>query len=267
MNKYLQLFKVSFEDDFAYKTSFVMWRLRNVLQIFLVFFLWDAVFSTPGKIVFGYDRAKMLTYVFGLVLIRAFVLSAKATEVSGEIARGELSNYLLRPIAYFKYWLTRDIASKVLNLGFAVVEAFLLYLLLKPPFFVQTNPLAILGFLLLALLGMFIYFVLSFLVSTVPFWLPEAGWGAHFLVTAVAVQFLSGGMFPLDVLPDNILKVLNLTPFPYLIFFPLEVYLGKVSGMKLLGGLAVALLWAVGLWFILQKVWAAGLKRYESHGQ
>jgi len=177
VNKYLQVFKISFQQEFVYRVNFIMWRVRNVLQIFLVFFLWDTIFSDPGRVVFGYDRARILTYVFGLLIVRAFVLSARTIEVSGEVARGDLSNYLLKPLNYFKYWLTRDISSKTLNLAFAAVEAFILYLILKPPFFIQENLLS-LGFFLIAIISaMFIYFVLVFIISAVPLWIPEAGWG------------------------------------------------------------------------------------------
>lgn len=127
MKKYLELFKISFQQEFVYRLNFIMWRVRNVLQIFLVFFLWDTVFSNSQRVVFGYDRAKILTYVFGLVLVRAFVLSARAVDVGGEVARGDLSNYLLKPISYFKYWLTRDLSSKALNLIFAVFETTALF--------------------------------------------------------------------------------------------------------------------------------------------
>ena len=143
MKKYIQVFKVSLSQEFAYRVNFIMWRVRNIFQIFLVFFLWDTVFSDPGRNLFGYDRVKILTYVFGLLIVRAFVLSAKAMDVAGEVSRGDLANYLLKPLSYFKYWMTRDLASKVLNLSFAAVETFLLYLILKSPFFLQTNPVSI----------------------------------------------------------------------------------------------------------------------------
>lgn len=267
MNKYLQVFKISFQQEFVYRANFIMWRVRNILQIFLFFFLWETIFSDSGRVIFGYDRAKMLTYVFGLLVVRAFVLSARAMDVSGEISSGDLSNYLIKPLSYFKYWLTRDVSSKVLNLTFASVEASVLYLILKPPFFLQTNLLSIAGFLVAIISAMFIYFVLLFIVSAVPFWLPETGWGAHFLVTVVIVEFLSGALFPIDVLPQALQNALNLTPFPYLIFFPLQVYLGRITGLALLKGILVSLFWAAGLWYVMQGIWQKGLKVYQAHGR
>lgn len=148
MDKYFLIFKTSFQQEFAYRVNFIMWRVRNVFQIFLVFFLWDTIFSNPDRVVFGYDRKKILTYVFGLLIVKAFVLSSKTIDVAGEISRGDLSNYLLKPINYFKYWFTRDMSSKSLNLTFAAGETLLLYLLLKPPVFLQTNAISILGFII-----------------------------------------------------------------------------------------------------------------------
>jgi ABC-2 type transport system permease protein len=267
MKKYLQLFKISFEQEFVYRFNFIMWRVRNVLQIFLIFFLWDTVFSDPDRVVFGYDRVKILTYVFSLLLVRAFVLSARAVDVPGEVARGDLSNYLLKPVSYFKYWLTRDLSSKTLNLVFAVFETFFLYLVLKPPFFIQTNPLFIITFLVSVALAMFIFFTILFINSAVPFWVPEAAWGVNFLFTVVIIDFLSGSLFPLDILPQSLQNVLNLSPFPYLIFFPLQVYLGKLLPVDIFKGILISGFWAIALYLFMKFVWKKGLKVYQAYGR
>jgi ABC-2 type transport system permease protein len=267
MSKYLQVFKISFQQEFAYRINFIMWRLRNVMQIFLVFFLWDAVFSDANRVVFGYDRAKILTYVFGLIIVKAFVLSARAADVAGEVSRGDLSNYLIKPVNYFKYWLTRDLSSKGLNLTFALLEAGILYLILKPPFFIQTNFLSLIGFFASVSLAMFIYFTLLFITSSVPFWVPEAAWGVHFLVSVVVIEFLSGALFPLDVLPQSLQTLLSFTPFPYLIFFPLQVYLGKITGIALLKGILICVIWTVVLWSVMNSIWKKGLKVYQAYGR
>lgn len=267
MQTYLSIFKISFQEEFAYRLNFILWRARNVLQIFIAFYLWDTIFANPDRIIFGYDKAKILTYVFGLIIVRAFVLSSRTVDVAGEISRGELSNYLVKPINYFKYWLTRDLSSKALNLGFAFVEGVLLYLYLRPPFFVQTDPLFISGFLVAITIAMFIYFVLLFITSSVPFWAPEAAWGGHFLVTVIMVEFLSGALFPLDVLPPLLQEILSYTPFPYLIFFPLRVYLGQAQGPEIVRGVLIGGVWASILWLLMKNIWARGLKVYQAYGR
>jgi ABC-2 type transport system permease protein len=267
MTKYLSIFKVSFAQEFAYRLNFIMWRVRNVLQIFIVFFLWDTIFADPGRVLFGYDRARILTYVFGIVIVRAFVLSSRAVDVAGEISQGELSNYLLRPISYFKYWLCRDVSSKFLNLVFAAFETVLLYLILKPPFFIQTNFVYLGGFILTIAIAILLFFIILFITSSITFWMPELGWGAQFLMTAVIIEFLSGAVFPIDILPQVFQNILNYTPFPYLIFFPLQVYLGKLTPLFVLKGIVVSGVWLVLLWFLMNSIWRRGLKAYQAYGR
>lgn len=267
MKKYLSLFNISLQQEFAYRLNFIMWRARNVIQILLVFFLWDSVFSSPDRVVFGYDRTKILTYVFGILIVKAFVLSARAVDVAGEVSNGDLNNYLVKPIDYFKYWFTRDVSSKVLNFIFAIVEIILLYIFLRPPFFLQTNPLYLMGFVVSIALAIFIFFVILFITSAVSFWMPEVAWGAQFIVIMIVTEFLSGALFPIDILPQTFQNVLYMLPFPYLIFFPLQVYLGKLGVMEIFRGLSVSFIWAVSLWFLMKMIWGKGLKVYQAFGR
>lgn len=238
-----------------------------MLQFILVFFLWDAAFVEPGQILFGYSQNQMFTYIFGLLIVRAIVLSARSVEVAGEISRGDLSNYMVKPLSYFKYWWTRDLSSKVLNIVFASVEFLALYLILRPQFYFQTDPVYLASFVVTLGLAVVIYFSLLFITSAVPFWWPENAWGAHFLLTAIFIEFLSGALFPLDVLPQQLLTVLSYTPFPYLIFFPIEVYLGKVPYPMIIKGILVSFVWGLMLYVLMKRVWGKGLKLYQSHGR
>ena len=264
--KYLQVFKISFAQEFAYKANFVMWRVRNVIKFFLVFFLWDAAFNQNQQL-FGYDRNQMLTYVFGLLFVNAFVLSTRAQDINGEITSGNIMNLLVRPVDFFKYWLTRDASSKALNLVFVILEFGVLFVLLKPPFFLQTNLLYILLFFVALVLAMAIYFLIAMMISFTPFWFPEAGWGMTFLVSGIFVQFLSGSLYPLDVFPKVVQNILLATPFPYMIFTPLQIYLGKATGTSLLAFLLIPLAWVLLGYFVMKKLWNKGLMVYEAYGR
>jgi len=99
------------------------------------------------------------------------------------------------------------------------------------------------------------------------FWMPENGWAAQFLFIAIITDFLSGGVFPLDILPLAFQKVLYSTPFPYLLFFPLQVYLGKIAGLEIIRGLATAFTWVFILFMTVKFIWAKGLRRYSAEGR
>lgn len=267
MNKYSQIFKISFAQEFAYKVNFIMWRARNVIQVLLAYYLWSAVFADPQTTLFGYDQEKILTYVFAMILIRSLVFSARSVDVPQEISEGSLTNYLVRPIAYFKYWFVRDFSSKALNFVFSIGEFVLLAIVFRPPIFIQSNILFLFLFLITILIANYLIFVIRFIVTSITFWVPELAWGGQFLFMVIITEFLSGSIFPLDIFPALWQKIFNYLPFPYLIFFPLQVYLGKISLAETLRGILVSVFWSFGLTYILRAIWQKGLRLYDAVGR
>lgn len=267
MNKYLSIFKISFEQEFAYRLNFIMWRLRNVLGIFFLFFLWDTVFSNSNQVIFGYNRDKILTYVFGILLLRALVFSARAVDIAGEISRGDIMNYLLKPVNYFNYWFVRDMSSKFLNIFFAFFEATALYIILKPPFFVQQDLFMILAFIISVILAILLFFHMLLIVNMITFWVPEAGWAGQYLFIGIFTTFLSGSVFPLDIFPQSIQQVIYSLPFPYLLFIPLQIYLGKLSIDAIFGGLSISFMWLLILFFAARYIWDKGIRQYVAYGK
>ena len=266
MNKYLQVFKISFQQEFAYRLNFIMWRVRNMTYLFLVYFLWDSVFSDPGRVIFGYDRAKILTYIFGIFIIRTIVTASRTIDIGGEISRGELANYLLKPVNYFKYWFTRDLSSKALNLGFLAFEVAILFLIFKPTIFLQTNPFFLILFLISLVLAVILYFLILFITNIFTLWYPDQAWGANFLLI-IFIEYLGGGMFPLNILPETLQKILYATPFPYLLFAPLQIYLGAFNVAASLRTVFIEVFFVFLFAIILKSLWNKGLRTYSSEGR
>lgn len=262
--KYWQVFKVSLSEMFIWRLNFIFWRVRTVLQLLVLYFLWSVVFAGQES-VFGYTQSAIFTYVLGTALMRSMVFSSRSVDVAGEIHSARLTTFLIKPVSYITWWLTRDIADKLVNLIFAFFEIGLIYWLLRPPLFIQTNPAFVLLALAVALLALVLYFYLSFLLSLVAFWVVEV-WAPRFL-SMVVVEFLSGGTFPIDILPAPVALLLRATPFPYLIFFPLKIYLGQQTLPQIFFGITVMLFWMAIAWWSVQLVWQKGLRVYSAEGQ
>lgn len=266
MKKYIQVFKIAWESGFVYRLNFVLWRLRSFLTFLTLFFFWQAVYIYRDSI--GDYRSNMiLTYVFGVAVLRIIVGSSKTADAASDIATGDLTNYLLRPINYFRYWLFRDFADKALNLIFLVFELGIVFALLKPDLFIPQDPLLYIGAFVAALVGMLVFFHLSMLISLTAFWYPESeGWPQRFLF-AVVIEFLSGLFIPLDILPRLLFNVLKILPTTYMLFFPIEVFLGRIDTFSFLSGLAIAMFW---LWLLSKAnnyFWQQGLKNYSATGR
>lgn len=236
------------------------------MRLFLVYFLWSAVYSHSQSL-FGYEKASMLTYVLGTSVLQALILSSRSIDVAGEISNGDLSNYLLKPINYFRYWLARDLADKLLNSLFVVAEMALIIWWLRPPLVLPENVGTIFLACLAAGFGLLLYFYLSLLISLTTFWYVEhSGWPARFLFQ-VLLEFVAGGLFPLNILPVGLFAVIRWLPTSFLLFFPLQIWLGQVGGRTLGLGLVLMLFWIWFLRFLVKWVWRQGLRVYEAYGR
>lgn len=263
MKKYLRVLTSTWDEMTTYRFNFMMWRLRMVLQLVTVYFLWLTVTPKNGEI-FGYSQTLILTYVLGAAFIGSIVLSTRTQEIGENINTGDLSNFLSRPISYFGYWFARDIGDKLFNISFAVGELVLLYFLLKPPIFLQTDASVLFLTGLAILLGVFIYFFVGCLLGMIGFWSPDV-WGPRFLLF-IFIGFFSGGMFPLDIFPEWLQTVFLFSPFTYLQFFPMKLYLGSFSPEQIMIGFMIASVWTLILFRLTYFVWLRGLKLYSSQG-
>ena len=263
MNKYWLIFKTEWQLNLIYRLNFSMWRIRSVLQLLLIYFIWWTVFQSQNE-VFGYTTASILTYVLVAALIRAIVLSTRVMDLMDAISSGNVVNFLIKPLGFVRYYLARDVADKLFNVLFYIVEIWLLVLLLNPPIIFQTNILTLTLFLLSIIGGLAIYFYLNFIIGLFTFWV-ESSWGPLFLMM-IFLEGFGGGLFPIDILPANFYSLLMLTPFPYLIFFPAKIYLGKFGANEIIVNFLIMLLWIIILHLLMKKLISAGFKHYSAVG-
>lgn len=236
-----------------------------VLKFLMVYFLWTGVFSTTSS-AFGYSQSQISTYIFAILIISSFVTSSVSEQIGSEIASGDISNYLLKPVSYLKYWFTRDIANKALNTLFSIIEVSGLWIILKPQFEVPFNMVNMSFFVMMLLIAAVMYFFLLSLVRFIAFWSPDNAWPITFLFVVI-MDLLSGGIFPLDILPQNLQQIIQFTPFPYIVYFPATFFIGKFGVVEMVRIMIQSLI-MLGFVFMANRiVWKQGLKNYASEGK
>jgi len=264
MNKYLQIAKLTWDETLVYRLNFTMWRVRVVLQILTLYFLWVSLIPS-GTSLFGYNQSSMLTYILGTSIVGSIVLSSRSYVVGDEINNGNLSNFLLKPINYFLYWFARDVGDKAMNIIFSVVELAVLFAILKPPLFIQTEGLYILLAFVAIVLALIMYFLFNFLLGLIGFWSPEV-WAPRFIFL-VLLNFFAGGLFPLDILPKFIFSIFQLLPFTYLLYFPIKIYLGQLTIIEIFAGIMISLSWTILSYVVVKYIWRKGLLVYTAQGR
>ena len=92
------------------------------------------------------------------------------------------------------------------------------------------------------ILSFLLGFFLEACMGLVGFWWLEVS--SLLFVYMLFSFFLSGHMFPLDMLPQPWRSLVELTPLQYLAYFPAAVLLGKIEGAALVSGLLIEAAWS-----------------------
>lgn len=258
LKKYISIFSITLQEIFAYRLNMIMWRVRQIFVFLIPFFIWKSVLGQGGDI-YGYSFSAIMTYLFGTTILRSLVMGSRTIDLGWMINSGALTIPLMRPINIFSFFFVRDLADKLFNLGFMFIEIPLIYLIFHPPIFLQTNYLTIALTMTSLGLAVLIYFYINIIFGSLGFWSRDV-WAPRFLLMVI-MEFATGAMFPLDMLPSLWQKIFLLTPFPYLIYVPLKVYLGQsISLFPQLG-------WVVILGVLARLIWQKGIKSYEAEGR
>ena len=107
-------------------------------------------------------------------------------------------------------------------------------------------------------------FLISYALALSAFWLLE-------ISTIVFIfysfeYFLSGRLFPLELMPPWFQEIARWLPFTYEAWFPVAVWTGRVRGTEIAQGLMIQSAWVIIAFLGARLMWSAGLRRYQAVG-
>jgi len=263
MRKYFTVFKTSWTNELAYRANFFLGRFRSLVFLILLYYVFYHLSLGSGRFA-GYQTQEILTYVFTVHLLRALIFGNQSRAMALEINDGTFSAYLVRPINYFWYVFFRELAVRVMYFACALIELAVFSYFAKAAFIFLQSWKNFSLFCLTGAIAMFLYFLLSYLVSLLAFWSREA-MGPRFLFEWF-LEFSSGAFFPLDILSKAMLISFQFLPFAYLIYFPAKVYLGKWDFWQIITGISIQAVWIFVISMLVFVAWKRGLRRYSGEG-
>ena len=181
----------------------------------------------------GYSLAGMISYYLLVTIVDTLTaVNEDDWQIAADIKDGNISQFLLKPINYLAYRLCLFFSGKIDFYGGVARAGRDFHLLLAPLFCRRRRagwPWAC--FLLSTLLTGLLQFFMSYTMALLAFWLLEV---STLIFMVFAFEYIAGGhLFPLNILPPVLARRLTYTPFPYLLYFPVSIYLGQVKGAAL----------------------------------
>ena len=260
------ILRIALAERLVYRGDFALGTLMRFLPIVTQIFLWYAVFQARGQSpVGGYQYEDFVAYYLLTMVARAFSsMPGLASGIAAQIRSGEIKKYLVQPVDLLGFLLLGRVAHKLAYYTVAILPFAFVFFLCRDYFSGwPTFGTWIFGCVSLVL-GFLLGFFLEACMGLVGFWWLEVS--SLLFVYMLFSFFLSGHMFPLDMLPEPWHSIVELTPLKYLAYFPAAVLLGKIQGWDLALGLGMQVEWVI-LFVILSRVlYQRGTRRYSAFG-
>jgi ABC-2 type transport system permease protein len=259
---YAQQFKTTLAMMFQYRASLVIWMIGQVLEPLIYLIVWSVVSTSSGGSVGGYTTGDFAAYFIVLMLVNQFTYTWIMHEFEYRVREGNLSFALLKPVHPIHSDIADNVSSKLITLPIMILIAAGLAL----AFHASLSPTlwAVALFIPALLLAFIVRFLLEWTLALAAFWTTRVSAinQSYFLL----MLFLSGQMAPLTLLPYPVQVVAGILPFRWMIGFPVELLLGRLSLAEALQGLGIQAVWVLAGFALLRIVWRAGVKVYSAVG-
>jgi viologen exporter family transport system permease protein len=265
MKKYLKVFGIGLQNTFVYRWNFFFRALFGLFPLIGTIFIWGAIFEARGNGISNFDYDSVVFY-FLLVLTLDGLITPGEDEwqVAADIREGQMNAFLVKPMNYLLYRLCLFVSNRLLY-TFVTLPVLVAVFLIFHSYLVWPSSWVTWIFTTFSiLLAGGLQFLISYSVAMLAFWMLEIS-TVVFIIYSFE-YFLSGHMFPLTFMPQWAQGFLKFTPFPYELYFPISIFMGKVNGKELLNGLAIQACWVVILYFCANGLWRGGLRKYQAVG-
>ncbi len=261
------ILRISLQERLVYRGDFALGTLMRFLPIVTQIFLWYAIFSNlgTGARISGYTYEELVVYLLLTMVARAFSsMPGLASTIARQIRSGDIKKYLTQPVDLLGFMFLSRLAHKLAYYIVAIGPFALVFFLCRSYFTHLPDAPQAAAFAASLILSFLLGFYLEACIGMVGFWFLEVT--SLLFVYMLFSFFLSGHMFPLDMLPQPFGTIVQFTPLQYLAFFPAQVFLGKVQGWDLAVGLLIELEWVVLFLLLSRVLFHRGLKRYSGYG-
>src|SRR5512138_1821391 len=258
-----RLWQVNWAEQWQYRANLIMYLLYWLVSPIIYLAVWTSIANAKGN-VSGLTANDFVTYYMTLLIVDQVTSNIVIHIFAYKVQDGSLSGELIRPIhPMLTNTLVNNIAFKGLTILGLIPVWIILFLAFRPDFSHVTWTGVALSIPAL-LLGFFTGFLLSGAITSLAFWTQRI-YSLHEFYFAL-IQLFSGLFVPLTLMPPLVQNIAQYLPFQLLIYFPIQLILGKLSAEQIVRGFVMGGIWLGISILLFNWVWSRGVKQYSAVG-
>jgi ABC-2 type transport system permease protein len=266
MTNFLSLYKAFLRISTAmmiqYRASGLIWMIGAVLDPIIFLVVWSVAARASDGAVGGMTPSDFAAYYIVLMVINHLTFSWIMEVFQYRVQYGNFNAELLRPVHPIHMDIADNIAYKLV-MTVVMIPAVGICIWLFEPHFVFI-PWALAAALPAIFLAFLVRFFLEWTLALVTFWTTrtQAINRTYFGV----LMFMSGRVAPIALLPSVLQDVTAVLPFYYMVAFPVELAVGRLSPAQALDGFLIQILWVGVTLGLITSTWRFALKRFSAVG-
>jgi ABC-2 type transport system permease protein len=262
LKRNLACIKLGIVTRFAYPIDFMMGILVIPLATFAVeAAFWMGIFNASGMETFGgFTAPYYLSYLLWLVLQLGSLNWRFERAMIAEINSGAVNALLLRPGSFYEFHLGKYMGQKLLCAALMTPVIIAIAYWWQLPFYIERLPAA----LLMGVCYAAVFFSLHFAVASMAFFLDHV-YSLNNTKNMI-IWFLTGELFPLDLLPSPLKEYAIALPFSCGTYLPAAYMSGRISTAQFSQGFVSLAIGAMVFGLLARFIWQRGLRSYGGTG-
>ena len=262
MNSYFNIILIAFKQYRSYLLNFIGNLTILPIDFLLTLLLYMVIFSSqPNEVIGGFNLRQSIGYAYISLFLLASMNSNLASRIENDVVYGNLTLYLARPYNYLLGIFSEVLPQSIINMiiGYLTYAFISIYL---------GFPICSLIFIPIIILSIFSAFLISNLLyiftGLFSFWIGRSYYFRN--IVSILITLFGGGFFPITWFGGNIVSILNLFPFLYVIYLPASISIGIIKLNEIFSILFLEFIWIVILILLVDFLWKFGLKYYDTPG-
>lgn len=261
--KYWAIYKIGIRQGLEYRIHLWAGLLECFVKIIALVLLWRAMFLYSGTDeMYGYSFWGMVLYSVIARLVLTVAQPTISRVLPEDIKSGTLSQYLLKPVNYFKLRFAEFLGFNTISFFFTYIIGGILIGCASKFGVLNIDLFNVILFGITLINSVILLFLIYGIIGILGFWFIEVG--SAYRAYQVFIQIFCGGFIPLTVLGEKIVSIMKYTPFLYILNYPIEVLTDKLELHELFFNYAIQVCWIVILLICINELWKRGIKKYVS---
>lgn len=240
MRKYLEISKIIFKSQLAWRFDIAVNVLFTIIKIVFAYLIWDNIFASRETVA-GFTFHTMLSYyIINSFLSQLDMSDSVSGEISSKIRSGTFSKYMVIPVNIQGYFIAQSAGSSVFYLLFNFLAAIVWIFIFRIQFAFTSNPLFILSAVIMLLLGLIFMIQLNYFLGLLTLKFQDIY--LFLMIKSNILLFITGSLIPLSLLPGIIVDIMRFLPFYYVTYLPSMLLIGR-NGEEITFGFLLLSAW------------------------